>query len=619
MRFTFSRCPAFVVALVGGYAALLGAPPLARLVSEDAAVVMLWHKVPELSAAINASPLGKMTGDEQIRRFFAPLREQLKWDEMIDSLKERTGYTLEQLIGLVEGDVLVALNDFSHLLDVKTQNQPPLIVAVEVGTNSGTVERLLKEHFARQVEEGSAQVTEETFSGAVLHLVQPIRKDEVEGANPNEGAATTAGPAVSPPALRPFAWAVVDGLWVLSPVKEALMQFVDAIQRGGHERPLERAARYVGLQERTGQHQFCLLVHVPPILPSLQTAFEMRDPSEEPPPMGVDLTRIISTLGLDAWGDFYLTSRIDDDATVSHYGLTTTDVRGLLKLAEPGEGAFPKPAWIPAQWTSVSSFRYDLKSAYKAFESILRAVSPQLEGVVQGSISQLNKQANLDLKRDLVGSFGDVVVQAQFVGAEEGSVAGGLQTTGQLYAVSLGNAPALERSIVALKRLAGPAVEKAIVAREYLGQTIHGMTPAGGAGGPTPGPGFHYAITDRTLFVAVGAVGPLEAALQNLDGRGDSFWEKPGVRTALACVPDSASAFQYQDVAVLVSAMFEAWSAQASAARARGNESSVFTWVDPTEKPGMDVLRRYWGENVTYSFRDADGFHMVTRLAQPQP
>jgi len=619
MHFTFLRCPALVMALVGGYSALLGAPPVARLVPDDAAVVMLWRKVPELSPALRASPLGRMSGDEQVKRFFAPLREQLKWDEMVDSLKERTGYTLEQLIGLAEGDVLVALNDFSYLLDVKTRNHPPLIVAAEVGTNAGTVERLLTEHFTRQAEEGSAQVTEETFSGGVLHLVQPTRKEIEEGGNPNEGAAATAGPAARRPELRSYAWTVVDGLWVLSPVKEALMQLVDAIQRGGHERPLERAARYVGLQERAGQHQFSLLVHVPSILPSLQETFETENAGEKPPPMGVDLTRLISALGLDAWGDFYLTSRIDDEATVSHYGLTTTDVRGLLKLAEPGEGAFPKPAWIPVQWTSVSSFRYDVKRAYEGFESILRTVSPQLDGIVQGSISQLNKQANLDLKRDLIGSLGDEVVQAQFVGSEEGSGAGGPPITGQLYAISLGNAPALERAMGALKRLAGPAAEKAMVAREYLGQTIHGMTPAGGGAGSPPGSGFHYAITDRYLFVAVGAVGPLEAALQNLDGRGDSFWEKPGVRTALNLVPDSASAFQYQDVAVLVSSMFDGWTGQASAARGRGEESSVFTWIDPTEKPGLEVLRRYWGENVTYSFRDADGFHLVTRLAHPQP
>lgn len=602
------RTALFAAGLCLWGSAVHAAPPLARLIPEDAAVVMTLRRAPEFVKSMKASPLGLTIADEQVRRFFAPALARMNWESLRSGFKDKTGVEWEEMLGWVEGDVMLSLNDFSFLLDPKTQHLPPMVLAMELGANAPKMAQVLTQLPARDVESGRATVETETFGGVTLHIVQYTRDPAAETATPEP---VPGQEPVAPRDPAPSVWAVVDGVIVASAQTDAVKAIIDAIQRGGVDAPLERAARWVRLQQRADNPAFSLVVHVPAILPALQEAIDTQANAKRPNPFGLDMSRLLSTLGLDAWGDLYLTLRTDAEGTVNHYGLTATESRGLLKLLEPSEGTFAKPTWLPAQWTSVGTFRFSLKNAYQGLEEMLRTLSPALEGVVQGQVASINKQLGLDVKRDFFGSFGDDLLQVQFA---PDLVRG--KVPDQLYGVSLTNAEQFTRAMEGLKKLGGPAMEKLLEKREYLGHAIYSFaTPAPDGGSAS---GMSYVVTDRWFLFNIGGAAPIEAALQGMAGQGQSFWEKPEVRAALATVPDTATGFQYQDVAVLLAAMFDGLAGPAKATTGTENDGEG-AWVDASEKPGLDVIRRYWSGSVNFSFRDAEGFHGVARLQHPQP
>ena len=609
MMTLFRRTALFTAGLCLWGGALDAAPPLARLIPEDAAVVVSLRRTPEFAKALKASPLGLTIADEQVRRFFAPMLVKMNWESLRTNFKEKTGAEWEEMLGWVEGDVMLSLNDFSFLLDPATQHRPPLVLAMELGANAPKMAQVLTQLPARDVESGRATVETETFAGVTLHVVQYTRDATAESATPEPAPGQE---PVVPRAPAPYVWAVVDGLVVASAQIDAVKTIIDAVQRGGVDAPLERAARWVRLQQRADNPAFSLVLHVPAILPALQEAIDTQAGAGRPNPFGLDMSRLLSTLGLDAWGDLYLTLHTDAGGTVNYYGLTATESRGLLKLFEPTEGTFAKPAWLPAQWTSVGTFRYSLKNTYQGLEEMLRSLSPALDGMVQGQISSINKQLGIDVKRDFFGSLGDDLLQVQFApDLVRGTV------PDQLYGVSLTNAGQFTRAMEGLKKLGGPAMEKLLEKRDYLGHAIYSFASPAPDGGTAAG--MSYVVTDRWFLFNIGGAAPIEAALQGMAGQGASFWEKPEVRAALATVPDTATGFQYQDVAVLLSAMLDGLAGQGKAPAAGTENEGEGAWVDASEKPGLDVIRRYWSGSVNFSFRDAEGFHGVARLQHPQP
>jgi len=597
---------------------LRAAPPIARLLPEDAAIVVAFPDVPALAAAAEKAPFLQMWNDPQIQRFFAPMRESSKWDETLATFKTRTGYTVQELVGLATGEAVFVLTDFAFATNPETQARPPVLMAVDFGENASKIEKLIEESTQRQKADGKVEEETESFAGTTLHtLVSIVEKTSEKTDDAEEKNASK---------MTPFTlhWASTDGLLVASSSKQAIAAFLDAVQKGGVDSPLERSPRYVNLQEKTGAHLFSLLMHFPSIVSSVEKTLVGKSANEKANPMGVNPAALIGALGFDTWQDFYVTAQIDASSSVTHYGLTFTEERGLLKIFRMAEAAFPRPEWIPAKWDSVTTARFSLKDMFAGLEETMRAVSPPLEGMAQGYLAQIGKQLNADIKRDFFGSFGNEVVQGQFFAAAGSGAAPNLMESEQFYAFSVENAAAILRVIDGFKRLGGPAIDKMLEGRDYLGQKIYAFTPPAGPDGTrAPGAkGFAYALTDRYFLLNVGSAAPVEAVLQSMANRGESFWDKPEIKRALATVPEDATSFASQNVAVLIAASFE-WLASLPAAPAsdpaeKKAERSPFA-VDAKEKPSLELIERYWGENIGWTRRDANGIYGVSRLTHPQP
>ncbi|MFA6288478.1 MAG: hypothetical protein WC661_13930 [Opitutaceae bacterium] len=573
--------------------------PLVNLVDDRTALALSITDAPALVRGWDASPIAKTWADEQVTKFFAPLREKMTIDEWDPETKEATGCTVRELLALADGEVLLAVPamDFDQL---KKSDEPPFLLAIHVGDQAAKIEKIMADATAK------SEVTEQTevFSGATVHI-RPLKaaKNDESDAKP-----------------RTFAWAIVDGVWLVSAEKERVFSAVDALKNGGMEAALGKSVRFLGVRERVGDAQALLYLNLAVIYPVVRDAMAARKvPANKPNPMGVDPDAVFNALGLDALGEVYGAINIGEKDMRVDFGLTYTEERGLLKLAAYQPGPSPQPAWVPAKWPSVTAMQFSVPEAYAGLEQLLNAISPMLSGMAQGKITEINRKQGIDLKRDLIGSLGNEIVSAYALppGLDAG-VTPPWDRMDQLLSISLNNVEAFTKAIEGLKQMAGgPAADKLFVKRDYLGQTIYTLTPPARPGAK-PRRGLSYAIANNTVLIGVGSPATVENALQGMRDGGDLFWKRDDIKTVLPGIPPEASSMQFTDLRVVIASLFETASrSQGPDAKAKPDEDSPLL-VDVSAKPDAEVIGRYWGMASSYTLKTANGIFFTSRLAYPE-
>jgi hypothetical protein len=419
-----------------------------------------------------------------------------------------------------------------------------------------------------------------------------------------------------------FAWAIVDGVWLLSPQKETVFAAIDALQQGGHVSALGKSERFLRTRQRIGGAQSLAYVNFPAIYPLLEQAAAAAKAKSagQPNMMGIDPETVFAALGLDELGEVYLAMESGENETRIDSGIAYNGERGLMKILAYEPGAAPRPEWIPAKWPSVSTARFSLPKAYEGIEELLEAISPMLSGMAQGQIRGLNKQLGVDLKRDLIGSLGDELVSAYAVpaGFTGGSVPPWTEMD-QLVAFSLVNEAAFIKAVDALKLLAGPAADQMFIKREYLGQTLYTVNmPAGPEGKAARG--FTYAIANRTLLIGIGSPATVENVLQLMAAPSkENFWERADVKTALADAPAQASMIQVQDLAVMMKSFVElAVQLQTDAEASQEADAGKKTYVDVNARPDDETISRYWGLSSGHGERTSEGLFSTARISHPK-
>lgn len=604
---------------------LPAATPLTHLVPEQSAVIISVHDVPEVLSQWEKSPWSKTWNDEQVKRFFAPLREEMKIDQWNSKTKEETGYTLDELMAMATGDALIALTDLSFAEKEGAEDEiPPVLLAVEVGDNASRLEEVLQKG---REKEGSTEETME-FAGVTVHTLIP-KPAELEEAEEGEDGETTKADRT------PTVWAITDGTWLVSPSKDVVLAGIDAIKEGGATNAWGRSERFARLEQRAGKGHVSVLVNIASMYPAMMKAIEAKKAAQagEQPQGGFDTAGLMTALGIDALNELYMMVDFQDDRTDARFGLTYTEARGLLKVFAYRDGPLELPAYVSPKWVGASTGKFSFKDFYAGIEEILEAFNPAISGLVQGQIRNLNKQLGVDLKRDLIGSLGETVVSGSMISPR---VAPGAQPTvedfEQVIAISLENPAAFEGALEALKRMMGPQAETMFKTREYLGHKLVSMEmPA--ASPEARQKGFSYAIAKGTFFMGIGSASPVESALQGLASNRGSLWETPAVREALAQLPANASVFQYQDTKAVIPTVFETV-VQAAGMMNQGNNTPEFpegegddvipepeaksSPVDPAAKPDPAVIAKYWSYGWGYLTRDSQGFQVTSRVVYPK-
>jgi hypothetical protein len=577
--------------------------PLTHLVDDRTLVALTVSDAPALLRGWDASPLAASWNDPQIVKFLAPLREQLAVERWDADTQAATGLNVRELLALVEGEALVALPAFDvRSAGVKTL--PPFLLALEVGASGAKLEKIL----AATAEKLGLREETETFAGVRVQL-------STLGA-PTEEA--SAAPASAP---RSFAWALVEGVWLLSPAKERVFAAIDALQRGGLPGSLGASERFQRTRQRIGAAQGLVYLNVPAIYPLIQDAASAAKAKAGTPsnPLGLDPEVALKALGLDVFGEAYLAVTLEPTRARVDSGLAYTEERGLIRLLSYQPGPPTQPGWVPAKWSSVGSVRFSLPKAYAGLEALVNSVSPLLYGMAQGQLRALDKKLEVDLTRDLIGSLGEEVVTASALppGQEPGTVPAWSEMD-QFLAISLVNEAAFVRALNALKQLAGPAAEQLFAERDYLGHTLYTVNLPSEPGDSGAVQGVNYAIAENTLLIGVGSPAPVENALQGMASRAGDFWQRADVKTALTDLPADAVAVEVQDLRVLLASLVESLVGLQASFNAEKPADAQQVYADLGARPEAEVWARHWGLAAGWVSRTSEGVFSTHRMVYPQ-
>jgi hypothetical protein len=600
------------------------AVPLVNLVGDNSSLVIYVTDMPALVKTWPGTPWMKMWRDDQVQKYFAPLRAQLKVDEWDERCKANTGYTMAGLLDFATGEALFVMPDLGAVIDAaKNKTAPPLLVAVAIGDNGAKIEKLIADDEAKDKEKKYTETTE-AFNGVTLHIV-------------GVAAPNATGPQT------PGIWAMAGGVFYVSPSKAFLEETLAAAKQGGHDDALGKSDGFIQMRQRAGAAQLILYANLKAMYPAAQKAIAQQKAQGAGPPAisPFDPSTILRALGLDAANELYVAANIGATSTEINSGLTYSERRGLAKLVEYSDGAPTRPQFVPGKCFSVSSARFSIKNFYATLEGMLGDISPLFSGMFQGYVKSFNDRLGLDLKRDLIGNLGDQLIVASALDEAAPADAPIDQRLSQFYAISLESDQAFTAAVESIKRgLFGEGADKAFEKRSYLGHDIYTYAPpqppaAEGEPSRPAGRGFSYAVADHWVFLGIGSASLLENALQGLDGKQASFWDKDEVkRNLLADLPDNTRCLSYVDLGKIIPTYFNVFvqgmetSRKMAAMRAQRNPPGDGTdqadpaepnkpMVDDSAKPDASTLAKYWGYSRAYGSQDANGTYSTGRIIYP--
>lgn len=130
---------------------------------------------------------------------------------------------------------------------------------------------------------------------------------------------------------------------------------------------------------------------------------------------GPNVGRFIDDVGLSGLKSLTIYSGFEGDAERSLLLLEMSGPRqGLLKLADAKPFQFSDLPPMPSDLTGFYAARFDLGTAYdvgiKVIEGIIRLVDEPALGDFQEGITKINQVLGFDLRKDLLGALGDLVV-----------------------------------------------------------------------------------------------------------------------------------------------------------------------------------------------------------------
>ncbi|OAM87354.1 hypothetical protein OH491_00040 [Termitidicoccus mucosus] len=554
--------------------------PLANLVGEQAPLVVLVNDVPGLVENWKEGPLARTWNDGQVREFFAPLHENLKTAEWDGMLKQQIGHSAKEILAFVRGGALIAIPSLEGWQE-RGREEPPVLLVAELGENTRKIEELLTSK--AYMEKAKITRLTEHYAGATLYI------DEFGGGKN----------------VKSVAWLISDGNLYCSPSRQLVAVALDAARAGGVRDAFGKSERFLRMTERAGNNAHVLAaINFQAIYPVFDAYMKAQAANpENRAGMMIDLANLGSTLGLDALGDIYGAVTLGKDSAESMSGLTYSAGRGLLKMLAFGEGPLPKPAFLPADSLTTVVGKFKISDSFTALEEVVQAALPMIFGYYQNTLSSLNQQYGIDIKRDLVGSLGDDFYMIQRAPAGETAVPGQLD---QAVVISLQDERLFASTLGKLITGSG-AGESILAKREYLGATLYSTAGAGANA-------FGWAVANGHLIIGFGAsVGTVESVLQGMAGKIDSFWDKASVASALSEVPSDAFGFSYQDTAGLVSNFFDVLALLAKTKQPvpgmTGDDGKTPELVNPEAKPGIETLRKYWDYNFAYNQRDALGIY----------
>jgi len=577
---------------------------LTDAVPAGAPVVAYVADVPGAMDEWAASPLAELWNDPQVRKFFAPLRDEVDIDRWNEMVREQTGFSIDDIKEMFTGDLVIFIDDLDVGLEEGEEDFDFSMTALAtVGENAEKVEKLILEQEAKAAaeedaeDEGEGETTNEIreFRGVDLHIVREFSTDEI---------------------VDEIGWAIVDGVLAVASPVDSLERVVAGILDGGVDDPLRSGTNFATTKKHIRSADGWIFMDVEPWLPLLRTAMTqgLAAAQDAGNPFPIDQTNLTDSLGVEAMQAFFASFEFDGRITDMNFGATYTENRGLIKLIAYGPGKAPRLTYIPLDSDSFTTATFDFQNSWSAFVEIMNGINPSLMGMAAMQLQSMTQSAGaqLDLRRDLLENLSGEMASIQNLEGIIGDTFAELQLEqDQVIVFGIHQHEALENTIETIKGMVGRGSEF-FTERDFEGHTIFTLDMPQ-AEGEEPGNDVAYVITDSHLFISMGTPATLEKVLLKLGDTKTSVWKLPEVRRAVGMLPEGFSAVQYQDLRSIGDLAFHAIALADSLHADDGEDLRI---CDPSSIPDAGIVGRYFTAGVSGVWKD-DRSLLVRALVLP--
>lgn len=559
--------------------------PIESLLPADTQMAMIVRDFPTLREKWAKHPIARTLDDEEVRKFFAPMFEEMEFEELNKKALDELGMSLDEVLDTMQGSMVVAITDFTKIPDVvggdlvefdadgdpvnadpATSTQPmPLVMIADIGDDRAKIEQMIakgrKAEAERLAESGyESRERVERMGKHELHL-QSVSKD---------GESTdTEG------------WAIVGKRMIVGGTHDLLRATVKRIDAANAADSLASSANYKEFVKGKPNADALVFVNVQAIVGTVMAQWEAEQAAEAkaradagddaPPaednPFDVTPQRVITALGVDTMRGAGATLSITDEHTdldaVVHY----TERKGLMKVLAFTDGPVDLPKVIPANAITAGASNFSVNQMWTELWNVFTGVSPMLAMMGGQGVAAMNQEMGIDLHNDLIKPIGGHMLTATFFRPPaKPNEAPSIERTDTLYMFALADAAKFKATIEKLRakmeqdaliEQAGADPDAAddefavpqptFKKRQYLGVTIHEVTTPSFLEDEEPTV-MAYAITDKYAMIAEGSAAPIETVLVNQKQGIQSVWEKPAVTAALKDLPANPSAVGYTDL-----------------------------------------------------------------------
>ncbi len=507
---------------------------LAEYLPENAWVTMEIENLGKLQTELNEGPFGKIWNHPAIDKVRARLIKQFPKNAENGPSKE----FLDRMIEFSEkltGQVAFGFGGVENMLETDENDKrglPEAVLLADTTMTSDDLEEFML-WFEKEVKGSGGDILmekEEVAEEDVFFLWNSDRPEEKESR------------------LGIF---VVDGVFCLgggrSTVEEMVESIVDEPSGGILDNP-----DYRDVFDEVGSGDVRFFVNfrgLGDILDFVRQSEDMQVPEN---PFGVTTKGILDALGLEGLECVGLGMDFGKEGLEIGSALFMGKREGLLQLMRYPKGHAPLVPFVPSGVFAATVARYDLGAVWPVVEEIIRKVSPALHLLVNSQIQAFETKAGVNVRKDLLGGFGEEIVTFSDLKALENleDLDDSELPVGEFYAISLRDSEVFDRALRTMLDAFAPGAEL-FQDREHKGVTVRTMRGTEGAGID-----ISYAITSKWLLLNVGDRSRMLRAINRLEKSRKSLWKKPSIVAALREAPEDVKQLDYLDMGNMMEFLF---------------------------------------------------------------
>jgi hypothetical protein len=519
---------------------------------------------------LSTSQLGQLFDDPALKPLKSDFAEKL--EETNNSLKEKIGVTLDELLHLPEGTVSIA---------VVSRDDPEMPVAVLISADAGKNADKMDEVLAnatKEAENHDTKVTTETYKDIKLTILRSTIR--VEGKE-----------------NTPMIWAHQGSTFRIATDLDALKDLI--AHADGREESLASNESYQAVLNKVGADSQVVFYLDASLIFQLLTRAGVKN--------GADGEQIAAQLqltginGLKAVGGSFSFNAGDNDTRTRIFFYAPGPAQGVLKFfTMPRVDLKPEP-WVPANVASYQTFSWDADAAWNAINELADQFAAGAIDNLEKALAQADPdQEPLSFKKDIFEPLGN---RLTLIGDFKRPITEKSQRI--LISLALDDSKAFQNTLNKVFNLTKASPKK----REFQGTTIYDFElPELPANASLQGP-ISMAIAKDQVFLTTDAT-LLEQVLR---AGGAALADDPAYQAVARHFPEKLSSLSYERPEEQARLLYEmAKNGRLSksldaARRAGGDEGDLKDLIDPKKLPEFSTFTKYLTQGGGFGTMDEDG------------